>query len=89
MESRWRELVAESGMGSAIGQVPIQSRWARLAARLLVPISGYQAIVALTNSSDVYFATEPSGDYDWLIGAVHGPVPGHPHFPFGYEVEPD
>jgi len=78
--SNWRQTVVDEGLGQ-LG-VTLASRM--LDAPQLILTNGY-GLDSFDHPTVVqYLETEGYA----LIGVIEK-IPGHPHFPFGYDVEPD
>lgn len=89
MESSWRLNVPEFGLNLWDGS-GYHSVLGLIAIYLPNPV------IALSNSTDdggaSYVAFQDlGGDLGWAYGHEYLPMPGHPHFPYGFDdlVEPD
>jgi len=60
-----------------------------LFARLVVPpVPGYNYLMKVRGFENVFFAKVVSGQFTTYTGGAL-PDPATPHFPWGYEVDPD
>lgn len=86
MESRWRQNASKWGLCSVSGS------WPRGISTLAARIIGHPTL-AVTNAeqgaglSVAICIVPPVGDNIFFVPGF--PLPGHPHFPYGIDVEPD